>query len=290
MGAMGGILQYQDGYWTSQDGLRLHYRDYPGGKGRPPILCIPGLTRNGRDFEVVAERLAGDWRVICVDLRGRGESDYAKDAASYAPPTYLADLEALIAALKLKRFIVFGTSLGGIMTMLLAASAPGRIAGALINDIGPDIETGGLDRIRSFVGKTQSWPTWLHAARGISEIQGAAYPAYGLTEWLAMAKRTCRLTAQGRITPDYDVRIAEPMRVAAPVAVDLWPFYEALGDAPVTILRGALSDILTEETAKKMAKRLPNARLVSVANTGHAPALDEPEAIRAINALIKKIA
>jgi pimeloyl-ACP methyl ester carboxylesterase len=291
MGAMGAKVQYQDGYWTSQDGLRLHFRDYPGNASRPAILCIPGLTRNARDFEHVAERLAGEWRVICVDLRGRGESAYAADPASYTPATYLADLEALIASLGLTRFIAFGTSLGGIMTMLLAAAQPGRIAGALINDIGPDIESAGLDRIRATVGRTHSWPTWLHAARGISEIQRGTYPDYGIMDWLAMAKRTCRLTAQGRITPDYDVHIAEPMAAPAPpVAVDLWPLFDALGTAPVTLLRGALSDILSEGTARKMARRLPDVRLVTIARTGHAPALDEPASVRAINALLRKIA
>jgi pimeloyl-ACP methyl ester carboxylesterase len=291
MGAMAGQTQYTDKYWQSPDGLRLHYRDYPGDKAKPPILCIPGLTRNARDFEAVAERLAGGWRLICVDLRGRGESEYAKDPASYTPLTYAADLEALLAELRIKRFVAFGTSLGGIITMLLAAARPGRIAGALLNDIGPDIETRGLDRIRAVVGRSQAWPTWVHAARGISELQGGNYPDYGLTDWLAMAKRLCRLSAQGRIVPDYDVRIAEPMKAPPPeTAPDLWPAYEALGEVPVTILRGALTDILSEATAKRMAKTLPGARLVNVANIGHAPALDEPESLRAITALLKKIA
>lgn len=289
MGAMTGKAQYQDGYWWSNDGLRLHYRDYPGRADRPAILCIPGLTRNARDFEDVAARLSPEWRVICVDLRGRGESAYAKDSMSYAPLTYMQDLEALIAELKLTRFVAFGTSLGGIMTMLLAATGPGRIAGALINDIGPDIEAGGLDRIRSVVGKSQSFPTWVHASRWISEVQGHVFPNYGLTDWLAMAKRTCRLTPQGRVAPDYDMRIADPMKLPAD-AVDLWPAYRALGDVPVTILRGNRSDILTDATARRMAKELPKARLEIAKNVGHAPALDEPEAIKAIDVLLASIA
>src|SRR5688500_11762387 len=156
---------WSDGYWWSKDGLRLHYRDYPGDATRPPIICIPGLTRNARDFEGVAGRLAGDWRMICVDLRGRGESAYARNAMSYVPPVYLGDLETLLAELKLDRFVLFGTSLGGMMTMLLALRDSRRIAGALLNDIGPDINPEGMARIRSYVGRSQSWPTWLHAAR-----------------------------------------------------------------------------------------------------------------------------
>ena len=286
MGPMTVETQYTDGWWQSPDGLKLHYRDYPGPKDRPPILCIPGLTRNARDFEPLAQRLAGDWRLICVSLRGRAESQSASDVASYAPPAYLADLEALISELKLKRFIAFGTSLGGVLTMLLAAAKPGRIAGAMLNDIGPDIERAGLDRIRAMVGKQQTWPTWVHAARDLAAVNADIYPDFALHDWIAMAKRTCRLTTQGRITPAYDTRIGDAMRADAPPA-DLWPAYEALGDVPVAIIRGALSDILSNDTAKAMARRLPRARLTQVPRVGHVPVLDEPAAVRAINALLK---
>src|SRR5687767_2153641 len=151
------MASWSDGYWSSSDGLRLHYRDYAGGESRPPIICIPGLTRNARDFDGVAERLAGEWRLLCVDLRGRGESGYAKDAATYKPLTYLADIEALIAELGLERFILFGTSLGGLITMLLASAGKERVGGAMINDIGPVIDARGLERIRGYVGRSHSW-------------------------------------------------------------------------------------------------------------------------------------
>ncbi len=286
MGPMAGKAQYTDGYWWSEDGLRLHYRDYAGPKSKPPIICIPGLTRNARDFEHVAERLAGDWRVICVDLRGRGESAYAKTPLSYAPLIYAQDIEALLTELKIKRFIAFGTSLGGIVTMLLASMKKGQVAGALLNDIGPVIEPGGVDRIRGYVGKSVSWPTWVHAARDLAELQGHAYPDYTLVDWIAMAKRLNRLTSTGRIVPDYDAKIAEPMR-AAPVPIDLWSAFEALGEAPVTVLRGGLSDVLSADTAKAMVKRLPSVKLVNLPRVGHAPALDEPAALRAIDALLQ---
>jgi pimeloyl-ACP methyl ester carboxylesterase len=285
---MAGKAQYVDRYWISDDGLRLHYRDYAGPKSKPPILCIPGLTRNARDFEHVAERLAGQWRVICVDLRGRGESASAKDSATYTPVTYLADLEALLADLKIKRFVAFGTSLGGIMTMLLALAKPGRIAGALINDIGPDVEAAGLDRIKAFAGKSQIWPTWVHAARGVAEMQSHAHPDYSLVEWVAFAKRLCRLTPQGRVMLDYDMKIAEPMQgPAAPF--DMWPAFAALGSVPLTVLRGAHSDILSPATAEKMVKTLLQAKLVTVPKTGHPPELDEPAAMKAIDALLKLV-
>lgn len=289
MGGMGGQAQYTDGYWTSNDGLKLHYRDYAGAKNRPPIICIPGLTRNARDFEHVAKRLAGDWRVICVELRGRGESAYAKDPMTYIPATYAEDLELLLTELKIKKFVSIGTSLGGLVTLLLAAAKPGRIVGALLNDVGPELDPRGLVRIRSTVGKTHSWPTWVHAARDLGEQQGMVYPAYKLEDWLDFAKRVCRLTQQGRVVFDHDLRISEPIKADPGVAVDLWPFYEALGTAHVAILRGSLSDLLSEKTAKEMARRLPNAKLTTVNGVGHAPALNEPAATRAIGALLKAV-
>lgn len=288
MGPMQGQAQYEDGYWWSKDGLRLHYRDYGGDASRPPIICIPGLTRNARDFATVAERLAPDWRVICVDLRGRGDSTYAKDSLTYAPLTYVQDIDALLDHLNIKRFIAFGTSLGGIVTMLLASTEPGRIAGALLNDVGPKLEASGLDRIKAYVGKSQSWPTWVHAARAAAELHGGAHPGFGLVDWIAYAKRLYRLTGQGRIMPDYDVKIAEPLRMPAG-EFDMWPSYQALSDVPVLITRGGLSDVFSAATADEMVKRLPSAKLVTVEGVGHAPLLDEAPVVAAINELLAAI-
>jgi pimeloyl-ACP methyl ester carboxylesterase len=286
MGPMAGDKQYSDGWWESADGLRLHYRDYAGPKDRLPLICIPGLTRNARDFAGIAERVCSERRVICVELRGRGESAHSSDPSTYQPLTYLSDLEALLAGLKLNKFVAFGTSLGGILTLLLAVGKAGRIGAAIINDIGPVIEPAGLQRIASYVGKSNSWPSWVHAARGIAEIQAQPFPDYNLQQWIAMAKRLCRLTPTGRIVPDYDMKISEPMKSPAPLP-DLWPMWDALGDAPVLLMRGALSDLLTPATARAMVRRLPNARLTTVPGVGHAPALDEPAAIRAILAFLK---
>lgn len=286
---MAGKAQYQDGYWWSGDGLRLHYRDYPGRDDRPVIVCLPGLTRNARDFAALAERLAGEWRVICVDLRGRGESGYAKDPMTYLPLTYVQDVSALLASLEIKRFAVIGTSLGGLMAMLLAATGAERLAGALLNDVGPALEEDGLARIRTYVGKSANWPTWAHAARTLAEQQGSAYPDYSLIDWIAMAKRVFRLNKQGRVIPDYDLRIAEPFRLPVD-AIDLWPALDAFGALPVLVVHGGLSDILSADNAAAMVKRLPNATLATVPRVGHAPQLDEPEALVAIDAWLAKIA
>jgi pimeloyl-ACP methyl ester carboxylesterase len=282
---------YEDRHWQSADGLNLHCRDYPGGEGRPPILCLPGLTRNARDFEDVAERLAGEWRVLAVDLRGRGDSDYAKDAASYAPDIYVDDVLRLLDELEVAQAVAFGTSLGGLVTMLIAAKAPERLAGALLNDAGPEVEAAGLARIRGYVGKPGSFPTWVHAARTVQEINADIYPGYTIDDWLRMAKQLYYVNASGRIVPDYDMRIAEPFREPGGVTVpDLWPAFDALAGLPVSIVRGARSDVLSAASAKKMAARLPQGELFTVADVGHAPTLSEPEAVAAIGALLGRIA
>lgn len=287
------MAQWEDGYWWSKDGLRLHYRDYPASSRsrQLPILCIPGLTRNVRDFEKVAARLAGKRRMIVVELRGRGESAPAKDPMSYVPGTYLEDLSALIGQLALDRFILFGTSLGGIMSMLITATHPGKVAGVLLNDIGPEIDPAGLARIRSYVGKAGSYPTWLHAARALSEAHGIAYPDYTLEQWLDMAKRLCHLTAAGRIVMDYDGGIAEPFRVPGNEAgVDLWPLLDAMKPMPSLLVRGGISDILSAETADRMVQTLPLMECVALPRIGHAPTLFEPASEAAIDRLLARIA
>jgi pimeloyl-ACP methyl ester carboxylesterase len=280
----------QDGYWWSKDGLRLHYRDYPGDAARPPILCLPGLTRNARDFELLAQDLAPGWRVICPSLRGRGESAYARDPMSYVPLTYLQDIEALIDTVGLTRFVAFGTSLGGLLTMLLAGTGAERIAGALLNDIGPVLDPRGLARIRGYVGRNTSFPTWLHAARAIAETNAVAFPDYQIEDWLLMAKRLCRLTPPGRIVFDYDMKIAEPMRLPNESGVDMWPAFDQLRAAPLLLVRGALSDLLTEEATAEMLRRHPKAELVTVEAVGHAPTLEEPPVRAAIARLLEKVA
>ena len=284
------MATWSDGYWWSNDGLRLHYRDYAGGASRPPILCIPGLTRNARDFEGVAERLAGDWRLICVELRGRGESAYAKDPMTYVPRVYLQDLEALIAELALERFVLFGTSLGGLITMLLSMSGKGRIAAALLNDIGPVLETRGLDHIRSYVGKPQNWPTWLHAARFLRDAQGDRYPDWQLDDWLVFAKRVARLNASGRIVFDYDMRIAEPFRIpGGESGFDLWSAFAGLQGIPSLVVRGEVSDLLSPQTVERMCAENSAMESVVVPRVGHAPTLEEPAAVEAIDRLLERV-
>jgi pimeloyl-ACP methyl ester carboxylesterase len=281
---------WQDRIWHSADGLALHYRDYAGPQGGIPVLCLPGLTRNARDFEGLAARLAPRWRVICPDMRGRGDSAYAKNAATYTPVQYVADVNALLEQAEITRFVAVGTSLGGLMTMILAMIDPGRIAGAVLNDIGPVIEPEGLARIRDYVGQGSTFPTWMHAARALEEGHGAAFPDYQLGDWLAMAKRVMVLNSNGRIVYDYDMKIAEPFeKPGGEAGVDLWPGLMALAGRPLLFVRGGLSDILSSATLAQMAQRLPQARTLTLPRIGHAPTLDEPEAAEAIERLLAEV-
>lgn len=285
------MAAYEDRYYWSHDGLRLHYRDYAGPDERPIVLCIPGLTRNARDFEGVAGRLAGQWRVWCLDLRGRGDSAYAKDPLTYVPLTYLRDVEALIAAEKPGRVAVIGTSLGGIIAMLMAGTLKQHLAGVLLNDVGPEIEAAGLERIGSYVGKMGPWPTWMHAAWAIRDLNAEVYPHYTMDDWLRMAKRTCYLHPSGRIVPDYDPNLAVPFKLPnGSAGVDLWPAFDALAGLPVTVLRGETSDILSDKTLARMTARGAHVTGVTVPGVGHAPSLEEPDSIAAIDAFLAHLA
>lgn len=289
------MAAYEDLYWWANDGTRLHARDYApkdaDAGARPPILCLPGLTRNARDFEAVAQHLAQRWRVIVVDFRGRGESGYAKDPMSYVPLTYVQDVQALLNELGCERYIAIGTSLGGIVTMLLAGAARQRMIAAVLNDVGPEIDPAGLARIRTYVGKTSAWPTWVHAARALAESNADVFPDYALKEWLVMAKRLYRLNTSGRIVLDYDMKIAEPFRVPGNEAgPDMWRALARLAGVPVLIVRGALSDILPAGVAERMVQALGDARVATIPNVGHAPTLEEPEARAAIDTLLDQLA
>ncbi|MDP9056379.1 MAG: alpha/beta hydrolase [Pseudomonadota bacterium] len=280
---------YSDGWWRSNDGLRLHYREYGEAGQRPPILCLPGLTRNARDFENLAQSLAGEWRVLCPEMRGRALSEYAQDGASYTPLQYVADIAALLEQVEIARFVAVGTSLGGLMTMLLALVDNTRIAAALLNDIGPVLDPAGLQRIASYVGKLAIFGDWAEAADALQRTQAVAYPDYRDADWLAMAKRVMARNRDGRIIFDYDPKIAEGFgQPTGPV--DLWPGIDALAGRPVLLVRGGLSDLLSADTFAAMRQRLSDADAVTLPRIGHAPTLDEPEARAAITRWLAQVA
>lgn len=281
---------YEDRFWSSRDGLKLHFRDYAGGAdGKAPVICLPGLTRNARDFEALAETIAPSRRVLCLDLRGRGDSEYAKDSTSYVPPQYIDDLLVLLEQEGIDRFVSVGTSLGGLMTMGLALFQPERLAGAVLNDIGPVMEVSGLERIRDYVGQGRSFPTWVHAARALEETQAVAHPGQDLEFWIGIAKQRMTLGSNGRIVFDYDMKIAEPFASFDATSIpDMWPALEALNGRPLLFVRGGLSDILSGATLDEMVARAPGSVAVTLPDVGHTPTLAEPEAAAAILALLAR--
>ena len=283
------MAEFADRYWTSADGIKLHYRDYAGPHERPPILCIPGLTRNARDFEPLAARYAGQWRVIAIDLRGRGGSGFDPDPANYTPSVYVADVLKLLDQLGIADAVFVGTSLGGLCTMLLAANDSERIAGALLNDIGPVIEPAGIDRIAGYVGHDRRFSSWDEAAAEIGARNASFFPKWGAEEWGRHVRHICR-EDQGTIRFDYDMMIADNFhRVAGMPLVDAWPLYRALEGRPVTILRGARSDLLSPEIAQAMAAELSDAELVTVPDVGHTPSFDEAESQAAVDRLLERV-
>ena len=275
-------------HWTSRDGLKLYYRDYSGSADRPPLLCLPGLTRNSRDFAAFAERYAGPdrYRVIAVDYRGRGLSERDPQPERYVPLTYAADVLQLLDELKIDRAVFVGTSLGGLVTMLIAGIQPQRIAATILNDIGPELDPSGLARIGGYVGKPIRFASWDEAAETIATINRGLPASHSHADWLRAARRVCIEDGDG-IVFDYDNAIAVPFnRPSDAAAFDMWPLFRPLGNVPLLIVRGENSDLLSAKTAAAMLEAAPKARLVTVPGVGHAPELDEPEALAAIDQLL----
>jgi pimeloyl-ACP methyl ester carboxylesterase len=282
--------RFEDRCFTVGDGLRLHYRDYPGSADKPPILCLPGLTRNSRDWAEFAERYSPRFRVIALEFRGRGGSDYDPVPQRYNPLTYARDVLELLDQLGIDQAIFAGTSLGGLVTMTVAAMTPQRICATIMNDVGPDIDPSGVERILTYVGKDRRFAGWDLAAEAIAANYGASFERYSHEDWVKMAMRNCR-DDHGEIRFDYDMAIAEPFKTTGPTPhVDLWPFFAALADKPLLVIRGAKSDLLTAATAARMQKAAPNMKLAVVPGVGHAPELNEPEAVVAIDEFLASLA
>ena len=282
----GSGAQYRDGYFNVPDGLRLHYRDYAGSADAPPLLCLPGLTRNARDFAAFADLYSPRFRVLALDYRGRALSDPDPQPMRYNPVTYVGDVLQLLDQLAIPRAIFVGTSLGGIVTMLIAASAPHRIAGAILNDVGPELSDAGLERIRGYVGKRESFVDWDDAAGAIAAINRGLPDSFSHADWVAAARRTC-CEQDGLVRFDYDPAIAVPFAAATSTpSADMWPLFDALASHPLLALRGEVSDLLTAEAFERMRVAAPAARFATVPGVGHAPMLDEPAAVAAIDTFL----
>jgi pimeloyl-ACP methyl ester carboxylesterase len=278
---------------TAPDGLKLHARCWGRRAAALPVVCLPGLARTAADFDALAAALANDdkrpRRVIALDYRGRGLSNYDRDPAHYSFPTEIADLLAAVTALDCLPAVYVGTSRGGILAMLLAAMRPTAIAAVVLNDIGPVIEPIGLMRIKSYVGKLPQPTSFEDGAAILRRLFDGQFPKLTPADWLANAKRTFR-PEHGRLVPSYDVKLATTL---AGVALDrplpaLWKQFDALARVPVMAIRGELSDILSAETVATMRARRAALEVLEVPDQGHAPLLAEPDTIGRIAAFIAR--
>ena len=279
-------MTYREHRFTSEDGLGLYFRDYGDpGSTEPPVLCLGGLFRNGRDFEPFARRLARERRVLCPDLRGRGRSDYDLDWGNYQPRTYLNDISRLLSLADVHRFVVVGTSFGGVLAMALGAFMPFSLVGVVLNDAGPEIESKKLCQILAYIGVDQPQPDWEGAAGAIrTQTLSAAFQTEAMFH--AMVRNTYREGEDGLLHFDWDVNIVKPMMGTPNGFPDLWPYFLGLRPIPLLAFRGEVSDLFPEECFERMGREYPGARLVTVSRTGHAPTLTEPECIAALDTFL----
>lgn len=279
--------------WAASDGLVLYARDYAGGDGeaRLPVICLHGLTRNSKDFADIAPRIAATGRrVIVPDVRGRGLSARDPDPANYQPKTYARDVLGLMDGLGVGRAIFLGTSMGGLVTMVIAAARSKAVAAAILNDVGPEIAPGGVTRIMGYTGKNPAVRNWDEAADYLRRINGAAHPDFAERDWRAMAERTFRDGPDGPEL-DYDPMISSalstPGRMIALVAGLL--FRRLARRRPALLLRGELSDVITADISGRMQRAAPSLQVVVVPGVGHAPTLDEPVAVDAIAQFLRTV-
>ena len=274
-------------HYTSHDGLRLFYRDYAADKPGTPIVCLPGLTRNSRDFEDLAERLRDRRRVLTPDLRGRGFSAHDPNWRNYHPGTYVRDVLTLLDTLDIDRVIIIGTSLGGLIAMTIAEHDASRLAGVVMNDIGPEIAPEGLARVQGYTGRLPAVGSWQEAVDQTKEIYGQWLPGLSGDDWAKMARRAYREDDDGIPRLDMDPNIGTAVREVGPQLGDPWQRFDALRAIPTVVLRGELSDILSAGIVARMKERKPDLITVDVPNRGHVPLLDEPECVAAIEQLIE---
>lgn len=285
---------YREHSYRSADGrLNLFAREYLASQEEMhqlPLLMMHGLTRNSADFEPLIGQLGvGSRRMIVPDQRGRGLSEHDPDSARYRPDVYVADMWQLLDELAIDQVVCIGTSMGGLISMLMGVQSPKRISGIVLNDVGPEVSQEGLERIRDYVGQAEPMAGWDEAAARCKTINASAMDGFGPDEWMMFARRTCQELPDGRVCFAYDPAISDGLapQHQATIPQDLWTLWRALSNIPVLALRGANSDILTRETVARMADdRAANFVSVEIPGRGHAPILDEPAAVEAIRKFV----
>jgi len=288
-----GLAQaYRESTVATRDGHKLYARDY-GSRlpTRLPLLCLPGFTRDTRDFHALALRYAGARRVVCPDLLGRGRSERAADPARYAPAALLEDVLDVIDALGVKRAIVLGASFGGFLAMGLGAARPRCLAGVILNDVGPEVPVAEMARIAGHIAEHRPHPSWQAAADHARETIGKGWSRQDDETWLRLARQSYSELPDGTLVLDHDPKIGLPLQgiiKGGSGSPDLWRLYRALAPIPTLVLRGALSRILTEPTLARMKAEKPDLETVTVGGIGHMPLLDEPESLEAIDGFLAR--
>jgi pimeloyl-ACP methyl ester carboxylesterase len=277
---------YAERTFRAQDDVPIYYRDY-GDPLSPltPVLCLTGLTRNSRDFDALARRLAPTRRVLCMDYRGRGKSGNDPDWTNYKPETYANDVIHMLAAVNLHHVVIIGTSLGGLVAMGLGILRPTALAGVVLNDIGPHVAVEGRARIASYVGIDVRMPDWAAAGQHLRRHFGPVFADFDQARWEDYARSTfVEETAGGALRLNYDLRLGDAVRAqASQPTPDLWALYKGLRHIPVLAIRGALSDVLDADTFERMAAEKPDLQRLVIGYRGHVPLLDEPESTDAID-------
>ena len=298
-------MDYTEHRYQSHDDLSLYYRSY--GSGGEVVLCLPGLTRNSKDFHDLATHLAPRYRVVCLDLRGRGKSEWAKKWRHYHPGVYVRDIWKLVDQLGVSRFIIVGTSLGGLLAMIMAAQNPQRLKAIVLNDIGPEIDPVGYKRILSSAGRQLKVKNWQEAARQCRDTYHLALPGMSSDFWDAFARRSYRENTSGVPEPDMDPKIGHAIRhgslpgkillwlrklgilhQVSGVPLDPWDAFRAVS-MPCLVLRGNLSDVLSERIVERMLAIKPDLQRVTIPDRGHVPLLDEAESLNAIDAFLQQL-
>ncbi|MFO0995211.1 MAG: alpha/beta hydrolase [Alphaproteobacteria bacterium] len=276
---------FRERRYRSQDDLALYVREY-GDALSPgiPVVCLGGLTRNSKDFHLLATHLSTKRRVVCPDYRGRGQSAYDPDWRHYAPATYLSDIRDLLALAQIHRAVFIGTSMGGLLAAAMAIAAPAAVAGVVLNDTGPELDREGIGRIMRYIAVDRPQPGWEEAKSHLRTL----LPNLSLSsdaDWQRMAENTYRMGSDGMLHFDWDVRIAKPL-VEGPALPDLWPVFRALKRTPTVAIRGGASDVLSAAAFDRMAQEKPDLVRLTLPGIGHAPSLDEPASRAVIDAFL----